>query len=63
MANAKRRQIYTQERDPVEGGGVGPRAGVDWCGKSPPPGFELRTIQSIASRYTDWAITAHKKDQ
>ena len=25
---------------------------------SPPPGFDPRTIQLIASRYTDWAIPA-----
>jgi hypothetical protein len=27
---------------------------------SPPPAFDPRTIQPVASRYTDWAITAHK---
>ena len=26
---------------------------------SPPPGFDPRTVQPVASRYTDWAITAH----
>ena len=26
---------------------------------SPPPGFEPRTVQQVASRYTDWAIPAH----
>jgi hypothetical protein len=26
---------------------------------SPPPGFDLRTAQLVASRYTDWAIPAH----
>ena len=26
---------------------------------SPPPGFDPRTTQTIASRYTDWAIPAH----
>ena len=25
---------------------------------SPPPGFEPRTVQPVASRYTDWAIAA-----
>jgi hypothetical protein len=24
-----------------------------------PPGFDPRTVQSVASRYTDWAIPAH----
>jgi hypothetical protein len=27
----------------------------------PPPGFDPRTFQLIASRYTDYAIPAHKK--
>jgi hypothetical protein len=36
------------------GGWVGPRAGLDCCGKmSPPPGFDPRTVQPVASRYTD----------
>jgi hypothetical protein len=36
------------------GGWVGPRAGVDVCGKfRPPPGFYHRTVQPVASRYTD----------
>jgi hypothetical protein len=26
---------------------------------SPPPGFDFRTVQLVASRYTDWAIAAH----
>jgi len=37
----------------------GPRAGLDRCGKSrPPPGFDPRTVQPIASRYTDYATRA-----
>ena len=27
---------------------------------SPPPGFDLRTVQPVVSRYTEWAIPAHK---
>jgi hypothetical protein len=35
---------------------VDPRAGMDRCGKSrPPPGFDPRTVQPVASRYTDYA--------
>ena len=34
------------------------------CGQvrkiSPPPGFDPRTVQPVASRYTDWAIPAHE---
>jgi hypothetical protein len=42
------------------GGWVGPRAGLDGCWKSrPPQGFDPRTVQLVASRYTDWAIPAH----
>ena len=33
-------------------GWVGPRAGLDGCGKScPPPGFDPRTVKPVASRY------------
>ena len=36
------------------GGWVGPRAGLDRCVNSrPPPGFDLQTVQPVASRYTD----------
>ena len=28
----------------------------------PPPGFDPRTVQSVASRYTDCAIPAHAKE-
>jgi hypothetical protein len=27
---------------------------------SPPPGFDPLTVQPVTSRYTDWAIAAHK---
>ena len=40
---------------------VGPGSGLDGCGKSrPPPGFDLRTVQSVASHYTVYAISAVK---
>ena len=26
----------------------------------PPPGFDPRTVQPVASRYTDWAMAAHR---
>jgi len=42
------------------GGWVGPRADLDGCGKSrPPPGFDPRTVQPVASRYTNNTILAH----
>jgi hypothetical protein len=38
-------------------GWVGPMAGLDGCGKScPPPRCDPRTVQPVASRYTDYAI-------
>ena len=31
---------------------MGPRAGMDRCGKSrPPPGFDPRTVQPVGSRF------------
>ena len=30
---------------------------------SPRPGFDPRTVQPVASRYTDWAIPAHMKGE
>ena len=45
------------------GGWVGPRASVDRWGKyRTPPGFDPRTIQPVASRYTDWAIPVHSNN-
>jgi len=39
------------------GGWVGPNAGLDKVRKisPPPPGFDPRTVQPVASRYTDHA--------
>jgi len=34
---------------------VGPRAGPDGFGKLRPLGFDPQTVQSLVSRYTDWA--------
>ena len=56
VVNATPRPVY-----PLESPGahfirnwVDPRAGLDGCGRTrPPPGFELRTVQAVASRYTD----------
>jgi hypothetical protein len=28
---------------------------------SPPPGFDPRTVQPVASSYTDWAMSTHLK--
>jgi hypothetical protein len=58
VVNATPRQLYPQEWPGTQciGGWVGPWAGLDGCGKSrPPPGFEPRTVQLVARRYTYWA--------
>jgi len=50
--------LYPRERPSTHctGGWVGPRAGLDGCGKSrPPPGFNPRTVQPVASHYIDYA--------
>jgi hypothetical protein len=47
--------LYQRERPGTlcTGGWVGPRAGLDKCGKSRTPlGFESRTVLAVASRYT-----------
>ena len=59
VVNATLRPNYPRERPGTHctKEGVGPRAGLDGCAKShPPPGFEPRNVQPVASRYTDWAI-------
>jgi hypothetical protein len=50
------RPLYPRERPGTHctGGWVGPRAGLDVREKfRPPPGFDSRTVQPEASRYTD----------
>jgi len=37
-------------------GWVGPRPGLDGCEKSRSQGLDLRTIQGVASSYTDYAV-------
>ena len=51
------RPLYPRERPDTHctGDWVGHRSGLDACGKSrtPPPGFDPRTVQPVASRYID----------
>jgi hypothetical protein len=48
---------------PCIGGWVVSRTGLYVCGKScPPQGFDPRTVQPVASRYTDWVIPAQVHD-
>ena len=54
--NATPRPLYPRERPDTHciGGWVGPRDGLDGYGKSRPHrGFDPRTDQPVASRYTD----------
>jgi hypothetical protein len=59
------RLFYPRERPGTHctGGWVGPKTGLEGCGKSrPSPGFEIRTVQPVASRYTSYAIAVHFED-
>ena len=54
--NVTPRPLYPRERPGTHyiGGWVGPKAGLDECGKSrSSPAFDPRTVQPVASRYTD----------
>jgi len=51
VVNTTLRPLYHRERAP----GLS-----DGCGKSrPPPGFDPRTAQPVASHYTDYVVPAH----
>jgi len=44
----------------VKGDWIGLLAGLEGTGKSlPPSGFEFRTVQTLASRCTDYVFLAH----
>jgi hypothetical protein len=53
------RPLFTPEKDPVsiiQEAGWAPEP--DWTGEenlAPPPGFDPRTVQPVASHYTNWA--------
>ena len=56
VVNTTSRPLYPRERPGIFfiGDWVGPIAGRDRCRKSlPPPGFDPRTVQPVASRCTD----------
>jgi len=61
MVNATLRPLYTRERSVTHC--VRPGRPQGRCGRvrkiSPTPGFYPRTVQPVASRYTDRAIPAH----
>jgi hypothetical protein len=59
---ATARPLYAQEWPVAHciGSWVGPKAGLDGCGKSwPHQNFDSRTVQTVASRYTNWTIPVH----
>jgi hypothetical protein len=61
VVNATPLPLYSRERPGTHcvGGWVRVGAGLDRCGKSRvPPGFDPRTVQPVASRYTDYEIKA-----
>jgi hypothetical protein len=60
---ATHRPLYPLERHPVPTYVrlVGPQGRSGWVRKiSLPSGFDPWTVQPVVSRYTDWAIPAHK---
>jgi hypothetical protein len=62
VVSATPRPLYPREGPGTHftGGRVDFRAGLDGCGISrPQPGFDPRSVQPVASRYTDGAILAH----
>jgi hypothetical protein len=62
VVKATTRPIYPRERPGTNciGGWVGPRAGLDNAENLvPPPELDPRTVQTVASRHTDWDIPAH----
>jgi hypothetical protein len=62
VANDLPRRSYPWERPSTHCKGRlgGPTVGLNGCGKSrSPPGFDSRTVQPVASRYTDYVIPAH----
>jgi hypothetical protein len=63
VVNATTWPLYSRERPGTQciGGWMGPRIRSRRVRKiSPLPGFDPWTVQSVASRYTDWAIPALK---
>jgi hypothetical protein len=59
IVNATLRLLYPRDRPGTHcrGGWIDLKDGLEWVRKiSPTPGFDPRTVQSVASRYTDWVI-------
>jgi len=60
VANATPRPFYPRKRAGTSciGGGESPRAGLDGCENVAPPRIDPRTVQPVASRYTDCVMPA-----
>ena len=71
VVHATPRPLYSLVRGPlpiVQRGWMGPKTGMDECGKSRPlPGFEPLSVQLVTNRYTEYAspalrsVTEHRK--
>ena len=62
LVNSTPRPIYPRERRDTHfiGGWVVPMIRLGGCGKShPPPGFDLRKVQPVASRHINYTMPAH----
>jgi hypothetical protein len=62
VINATHRSLYLRERDQlpiVQEAGLPQGRSRRVRRNSPPPGFSPRTVQFVASRYSDYAIPAH----
>jgi hypothetical protein len=59
VVNITLRPLYPLEWSGTHciGSGAGRSVGMNWCRQF--TGIWPRTVQAIASRYTDWAIPAH----
>jgi len=60
VVNATTRPFYPRERPGTHylGGWVGPRVGLDGCGKSRPNGIRSQDRPARSERCTNWAIPA-----
>ena len=66
LVNATLRPLYSRERASTQYTGiwVGPRAGLNGCGKTRPlPGFGPRTVKPVASRCTDYETGSLQDEQ
>jgi len=66
VVNATPPSLYPRERPGTYciGGWVGLRASMDRCGKfGPTTGFDPRTVQPVAIRYTGWMYKTKRRSK